>query len=155
MLDISIFNSSFDGKKHYSDNIKKYISSRLDYFHLPNLIIISGDIATGKSTFMKELTKNNHYHLIEREKDFHEAIERTKNDTLCIDLINSHELENILIYLSDMRNKIIITTISYDDLFNRKNWTSFIESQMTRAKMRNAPVHLKWTRANVIAESIF
>lgn len=127
----------------------------MDYFYLPNLIIISGDIATGKSTFMKELTKNNQYHLIEQEKYFYEVIEKIKNDTLCIDLINSHELENILIYLSKVKNKIIITTISYDDLFNRKNWDSFIESQMTRTKMRNAPVHLKWTRENVIAESIF
>lgn len=150
-----MFNSSFDVKKHYSDNIKKYVKSRLDYFHSPNFIVISGSIATGKSTLIAELTKHEHYNLIERGKDFCEMVKGETTDTLCIDLVDSYELENVLRYLVSMKNKVIITTISYDYLVQTRNWAPFIEAQMTKLKMRNAPVHLKLTRENIVAESIF
>ncbi|OOF50815.1 hypothetical protein BKK52_01315 [Rodentibacter trehalosifermentans] len=157
MLDISLFNERFDPKLKFDERLENYTKNKIEIFTNRNLIIISGEIAVGKSTLIRMLKKQcDNYRIIESISDFKKCLENlSNNDILCIESIGDEELESVLSDLMKIQNKVVFTTIALGYLEQYKTWPKFMEIQRIRAKMRTSPVHLRLTREDILAENIF
>lgn len=148
-------NATFTQNSPINIRFNNYLEEHLDSITHSILVIISGKIATGKSTLLSKIAKLKSVVLINSLLDLNNKIPNLNDkDILGIDVSNFQELNIIIKRLETLRNPIIITTIEYIYLESLTNWQAFINSRKKLTKMRNAPIHLHLTQSLITSNAL-
>lgn len=148
-------NATFTQNSPINIRFNNYLEEHLDSITSSILVIISGKIATGKSTLLSKIAKLKSVVLINSLLDLNNKIPNLNDkDILGIDVSNFQELNIIIKRLETLRNPIIITTIEYIYLESLTNWQAFINSRKKLTKMRNAPIHLHLTQSLITSNAL-
>lgn len=149
-------NATFTQNSSINIRFKNYLEKHIDSITHSILVIISGEIATGKSTLLSNIAEPKSVVLINSLLDLNNKVPNLNDkDILGIDVSNFQELNIIIKQLETLRNPIIITTIEYIYLESLTNWQAFINSRKKLTKMRNAPIHLHLTRNWISSNVLF
>lgn len=149
-------NATFTQNSSINIRFKNYLEKHIDSITHSILVIISGEIATGKSTLLSNIAEPKSVVLINSLLDLNnKAPNLNDKDILGIDVSNFQELKVIIKQLETLRNPIIITTIEYIYLESLTNWQAFINSRKKLTKMRNAPIYLHLTRNRISSNVLF